>query len=95
MLLGDRQADPGPSPELTGLLRGEQSDERHHDDEEQGDDGDQADLQRGPAGLLGRLGVMGVLRHLQISSVRRWLCQLTCHRSRGQGKKTKENEGLE
>ena len=80
-------------PVLTGLLRGEQHHERHHDDEEQGDDGDQADLQRGPAGLLGRLGVVGVLCHLQLSSVSRWLCQLTCRRRKGKEEKRRGKWG--
>lgn len=58
------------SAALTCLLRGEEDDESDDDDEKQGDNGDEADLQRSPAWLLGRLG-RGRLRHSRVSSFRR------------------------
>lgn len=63
-----------PSP-LTSLLCGKQDDEGNNDNEKQGDDSDEADLQGGPAGLLSRLGGIG-LCHSQVSSCYR-LYQLT------------------
>lgn len=58
------------SAALTCLLCGEEDDESDDDDEKQGDNGDEADLQGGPAWLLGRLGRVR-LRHSRISSFRR------------------------
>lgn len=58
------------SAALTCLLCGEEDDESDDDDEKQGDNGDEADLQGGPAWLLGRLG-RGCLRHSRVSSFRR------------------------
>lgn len=64
------------NPALTALLCGKEDNEGDNDDEEQGDDCDEADLQRGPARLLGRFGGVG-LRHLQVSSFSCQLYQIT------------------
>lgn len=61
---------------LTSLLRGEEDDKGNDDDEEQGDNGNEADLQGGPAGLLSRFGGVG-LRHSRVSSFCCRLYQLT------------------
>lgn len=55
---------------------GKKDDEGDDDDEEQGDDSYKADLQGGPAGLLSRLGGVG-LCHSQVSSFSCRLYQLT------------------
>lgn len=61
-----------PSSALTCLLCGKEDDERNDDDEKQGDNGNEADLQGGPAGLLSRFGGVG-LCHSRVSS---FGCQL-------------------
>lgn len=48
-------------------MDGEENNEGHDDDEEQGDDGDKADFQAGPAGLLTQFGMSG-LRHFGVLS---------------------------
>lgn len=48
-------------------MDGEEDNEGHDDDEEQGNDGDKADFQGGPAGLLTQFGISGV-RHSGVLS---------------------------
>lgn len=48
------------SLQLTFLMDGEEDNEGHDDDEEQGHDCDEADFQGGPAGLLTQFGMSGL-----------------------------------
>lgn len=61
---------------LTSLLGGKKDDEGNNDNEEQRDNGNKADFQRGPTGLLCRFWGIG-LCHSQVSSFTSQLYQLT------------------